>query len=132
MRPAWRPIPSEAAPAGMVEVMKRHKSLYPLSHDHHHALVQARQLNLASAQTAQNASREAAEQFVAFWEDDLQNHFRQEEEILLPVLEKYAPQECAEIRETLRQHSEIRRLIDALNAELTRHGAIDAGLLGQI
>src|SRR5262245_46458605 len=112
--------------------MKRHKSLYPLSHDHHHALVQARQMNLASVQTIQDASHAAAEQFIAFWEGDLQNHFRQEEEILLPVLETYVAQDCAEIRETLRQHTGIRRLIDALNTELTRHGAIDPVLLGQI
>jgi hemerythrin-like domain-containing protein len=112
--------------------MKRHKSLYPLSHDHHHALVQARQLNLAGAQTGQDVPRAAAEQFMSFWEGDLQNHFRQEEDILLPVLETYVAQDCAEIRETLRQHTEIRRLIDALNTELTSHGAINAVLLGQI
>ena len=112
--------------------MKRHKGLHPLSHDHHHALVQARQLNLAGAQTEQGVAHAAAEQFIAFWEGDLQNHFRQEEDILLPVLETYVARDCAEIRETLKQHTEIRRLIDELKTELTRHGAIDAVLLGQI
>jgi len=112
--------------------MKRHKSLYPLSHDHHHALVQARELNLASAEAGQDASDAAAERFAEFWESDLQRHFRQEEQILLPALEKYVPPNCAEIAKTLREHEEIRRLVAALNRGLTQRVGADRGQLGQL
>jgi hemerythrin-like domain-containing protein len=116
----------------MSEAMKRHKSLYPLSHDHHHALVQARQLSLASAQAGQDVPVAAAVRFIEFWEAILQKHFRQEEEILLPVLEKYVAQDCAEIAKTLSQHEELRRLIAALNGELAQRTGIDTTLLGQV
>jgi len=114
----------------MPEAMKRHKSLYPLSHDHHHALVQARRLSLAGAQAGQGARRVTAERFIEFWESDLQRHFRQEEEILLPVLGKYVARDCAEILKTLGQHDEIRRMIAALDRALAQRADADAGLLG--
>jgi hypothetical protein len=40
--------------------MKRHQSLYPLSHNHHHALVQALNLDKAGAGDDQAGVREAA------------------------------------------------------------------------
>jgi hemerythrin-like domain-containing protein len=118
-------------PAGF-EDMKRHKSLYPLSHDHHHGLVHARQLSLAGAQAERDSSEATAERFIEFWESDLQRHFQQEEEIVLPLLDQYVTSECAEVRETLRQHTEIRRLIAGLNSEPEKQEVPDLGLLSQI
>lgn len=88
--------------------MKRHKSLYPLSHDHHHALVQARKLRLASSDPSIRSFYQAAEGFIAFWDSRLQPHFRQEEEILLPLLTKYSSADREEIIETFKQHHDIR------------------------
>ena len=57
--------------------MKRDPSLVPLSHDHHHALVQARRL------------REGAEpgaSFLRFFSEETIRHFCEEEERLFPAL----------------------------------------------
>src|SRR6266542_5670451 len=95
--------------------MKRHQSLYPLSHDHHHALVPALTLDQAGAGDDQAGLREAASRFADFWRSDLQRHFAQEEQIVLPLLAKYKAADADEIRETLEQHSAIARLIGELN-----------------
>lgn len=109
--------------------MKRHRSLYPLSHDHHHALVQALYLDKVGAGDDQAGFREAAARFADFWRSDLQRHFLQEEQIVLPLLAKYKAADVAEIRETLEQHSAIARLISELNEKLARGEMIEASLL---
>ncbi len=109
--------------------MKRHRSLYPLSHDHHHALVEARNLDVAGAGGDQDGLREAAVRFAGFWESDLQKHFAQEEQIVLPLLASYTSADGDEIRQTLEQHSAITRLIGELNEKLARREAIEASLL---
>ena len=109
--------------------MKRHQSLYPLSHDHHHALVQALNLNKAGAGDDQAGLREAAARFADFWRCDLQRHFAQEEQIVLPLLAKYKAADAAEIKDTLEQHSAIARLIHELNEKLARREMIEASLL---
>lgn len=114
------------------ENMKRHQSLYPLSHDHHHALVQALNLDKAVAGDDQADLREAAARFAGFWKSDLQSHFAQEEQIVLPLLAKYKAADAAEIRETLEQHSAITRLIGELNEKLARSETIEARLLSSL
>jgi iron-sulfur cluster repair protein YtfE (RIC family) len=109
--------------------MKRHQSLFPLSHDHHHALVQALNLEKAGAGDDQAGLREAAARFADFWKSDLQRHFAQEEQIVLPLLAKYKAADAAEIKDTLEQHSAIARLIDELNEKLARREMIEASLL---
>ncbi len=111
--------------------MKRHPSLHPLSRDHHHALVQARKLSLAAATNDPGQVQPAAEGFAAFWESDLQAHFAQEERIVLPLLARAAP-DSDEIRETLNQHAEIRRLVAGLNDKLARRAALEASLLAAL
>lgn len=113
--------------------MKRHQSLYPLSHDHHGALVRALNLERACAAGDQAGLREAASRFAGFWRGDLQRHFEQEEQVVLPLLAKYKAADAAEIRETLEQHSAIARLIGELEEKLAlQDGAIEAGLLTNI
>ena len=56
--------------------MKRSKALIPLSHDHQHGLAVALDLTRATEETA----AAAAGAFVAFWRDEGQRHFREEEE----------------------------------------------------
>ena len=65
--------------------MKRHASLVPLSHDHHHALVEARRLGKAADGT-DAARRKAAADFVRFFSTETVRHFREEEEQLFPAL----------------------------------------------
>lgn len=106
--------------------MKRHKSLHPLSWDHHHALVEARRLRLAES------GREAAERFIEFWQQSLQNHFREEEEILLPLFARFTQPDRAEIIETLAQHVDIRRRIDDVIDRLGSGDMIDSASLKEL
>jgi hemerythrin-like domain-containing protein len=100
--------------------MKRHKSLYPLSHDHHHALVQARNLRIAFSDPSLSSFDHATGDFIAFWDSHLELHFRQEEEILLPVFSKYSSADRSEILETLKQHLEIRQAIGQLRTKINQ------------
>jgi Hemerythrin HHE cation binding domain len=61
--------------------MKRHPALVPLSHDHHHALVEARRLRQAA--DAPDAAAAAAA-FLRFFAQETVPHFREEEELLFP------------------------------------------------
>src|SRR5690349_10756116 len=109
--------------------MKRHQGLYPLSRDHHHALVQARNLSLAAAANESDNLAQAAEHFAGYWESDLQAHFSQEEQVLLPLLAKHTSVDGVEIQETLRKHAEIRRLVAEVISRLTRREMLEANLL---
>lgn len=109
--------------------MKRHPSLYPLSHDHHHALVQARNLGIAAQSDSPNSLKDAALIFIEFTHSQLQLHFEKEERFLLPLLAMKTPTDSPAIRETLDQHMQIRRLIEDLNDRLTKDESIDANSL---
>ncbi|MCO6434697.1 hemerythrin HHE cation binding domain-containing protein [Nitrosomonas nitrosa] len=99
--------------------MKRHKSLYPLSHDHHHALVQAKNLRIAAKNADDKETlRQVAMQTITYWSNDLCAHFRQEEVILLPVFARHTTADHPEIVETLRQHDDIRAAVDQLKNDL--------------
>jgi hypothetical protein len=65
--------------------MKRSNALAQLSRDHHRGLVVARQLNGATRATA-SAARDA---FLAFWEQEGREHFRVEEDVLLPAFARH-------------------------------------------
>lgn len=86
--------------------MKRHPALHDLARDHHHALVHS--LNIKRAETAEQL-REAAVALVKLWNDDLIFHFREEEEVLLPVISRHgSPTDNADIRRMLDDHAYLR------------------------
>jgi len=64
--------------------MKRHAALIPLSHDHHHALVEARRLRLAADR--EDDPEPAAAAFTAFFAAVSVPHFREEEETMFRSL----------------------------------------------
>ena len=64
--------------------MKRHEALIPLTHDHHHALAQARRLHSA-AEGTDGDRLTGSRDFLAFFDDDTIRHFREEEEVLFPL-----------------------------------------------
>lgn len=109
--------------------MKRHQSLYPLSHDHHAALVQARNLLVVAAADDGGNLESAAQRFAGFWQNELQRHFEQEEQLALPLLARHTSADHAAIAETLQQHADIRRLIDELTIALARQEELAASLL---
>jgi hypothetical protein len=91
--------------------MNRHPALAELSRDHHQALVVARDLRRASpVRTAGPATA-----FLAFWAADCRDHFRLEEEILLPAYAMHgAPDHPAVVR-MLIDHMVIRRDVELVS-----------------
>jgi hemerythrin-like domain-containing protein len=63
---------------------KRHARLIPLTHDHHHALAQARRLRIAAGGDGADLLARATE-FFRFFHDETIRHFREEEEIVFPL-----------------------------------------------
>lgn len=100
--------------------MKRHRALIPLSHDHHHALVEARRLRRAADGSD---SREAATAFLRFFAIETVRHFREEEELLFPTVVGFA-----EARESLVQalleHQHLHALAVRLRERLDGGGAM--------
>ena len=86
--------------------MRRHPALVALSHDHHHALVHARRL------------REGDDSgFAEFFARDLVRHFRQEEEVVFPLLAEVGD-EPPELAQALLEHARIRALARRPGPEL--------------
>jgi hemerythrin-like domain-containing protein len=86
--------------------MKRSSALAPLSRDHHHALVVAARLRRVTPLTAEPA-RDA---FLAYWRQEGREHFREEEEILLPAYGQHANPHHPLIARVLCEHVAIRAL----------------------
>lgn len=110
--------------------MKRHDGLQPLSREHHPALVQAKRLRDFAGNAAQ--ARELGLAFVGFWDADIAQHFRDEEELLLPLLAQHAGDDAAEILETLAQHVQLRRAVMQLRRLLAADATIAAPLLNAL
>ena len=99
--------------------MKRAPELRDLSDHHHQGLVQARQLRRAATGEVASALEETSETFLEFWQEETTAHFREEEEVLLPVLTRYGGDVGGEpIAEMLAQHAQIRGLVMELSDEL--------------
>jgi hemerythrin-like domain-containing protein len=109
--------------------MKRHSSLIPLSHDHHHGLVQARQLRRA-ADGDTTTRRAATASFLRFFSDESVRHFRQEEERLFPALVDVASAEELLVKALL-DHQRLHSLVARLDQDLGR-GATDAELMREL
>ena len=75
--------------------MKRHRSLVPLSHDHHKALVQGRRLQRVGEDSDAGT---VARAFLRFFARETVRHFREEEELLFPAV-----RDCPAAREPLTQ-----------------------------
>ena len=76
----------------------------PLSHDHYHALVQARRLRCAAEGPG---SSTAASAFLRFFASETVGHFRAEEELLFPAVVDF-PEAREPIVQALLEHQRIR------------------------
>jgi hemerythrin-like domain-containing protein len=90
--------------------MKRHPALQPLSRDHHHALAVARRLRRATDETA----GETVGVFLAHWHTEEKQHFRLEEEVLLPAFAVHGDPHHPAVVRMLIDHMLIRRDVDRL------------------
>lgn len=98
--------------------MRRHPALIPLSHDHHHALVQARRARLGADADAGERLR-AADETVRFFEAETLEHFREEEERFFPLLaEGGEPPEL--VVRALADHCVLHAAIEGLRGGLER------------
>ena len=92
----------------------RDASLIPLTHDHHHALAACRRLRLA-ADESESARALGARAFLEFFGTDGVAHFREEEELLFPLIveDEDALATLSRVMiEHLRLHAAVRHLSD--------------------
>jgi len=112
--------------------MKRHRGLHALSQHHHFALTQAllmRRAAQAPAGRRAAALRETAQQFLRFWKKTGQQHFREEEEILLPAYARHTrlDRDPAAMR-LLAEHAQIRAQVQQLEGSLEADGVAEEGV----
>jgi hemerythrin-like domain-containing protein len=95
---------------------KRHSSLIPLSHDHHHGLVLAFRLRegLPGNRKSSDSPQEQAEDAVRFFHDNLVAHFRAEEEALFPAIRTCVPHAATLLDTLTAEHSEMRARVENL------------------
>lgn len=91
--------------------MKRAAALISLSHDHQHALAVALQLRRADDP---GAARRA---FLDFVTSEGEEHFRIEEEVLLPFVAGEVPADDPDVARVLREHAQLREHARRLSAE---------------
>jgi iron-sulfur cluster repair protein YtfE (RIC family) len=99
---------------------KRHESLIPLTHDHHHALAEARRLQLAAGRDTPDRVA-AADTFLEFFGTETIGHFREEEEEIFPLVIDAAEAKDPLIR-LLLDHVQIHGLVGRLQVELAGDG----------
>ena len=93
---------------------RRHDALIPLSQDHHRALHEARLLKKAA--DADDAERVSASRgFIQFFRDDSIQHFREEEEIIFPVVALEADAPMEDIARVVTEHVRLHALVRALD-----------------
>lgn len=85
--------------------MKRSDALAPLSRQHHQGLFAAMKLKRADAAGADDAR--AA--FVDYWEREGRDHFRVEEEVLLPAYARHGEHDHPAVVRVLVDHVDLRR-----------------------
>jgi hemerythrin-like domain-containing protein len=93
--------------------MKRSEALRSLSRDHYQALVVARDLRQAEDPP------KAARQFLEFWKQHGEPHFRIEEEVLLPCWALLGTVNAEAAARLAREHLRIRRAAMALGSGRT-------------
>ena len=96
--------------------LRRHPALQDLSRHHHHALVAAQKLLKCDP----SAAASAVEHLRGFWSTAGNEHFREEEQLLLPAYEPYGDIDDPDIVRVLTDHVRIRSLVSrALRGGLT-------------
>src|SRR5699024_3872957 len=86
----------------------RHEALQPLSRHHHQALVVALQAKRIGTDKSKLTVDKMKQEIETFWVDGGNQHFQEEEEIVLPVYAQYKSINHPEIIEMLLEHVKIR------------------------
>jgi iron-sulfur cluster repair protein YtfE (RIC family) len=93
--------------------MKRHPALHPLSHDHHKGLILAQQLKKDAPQyKGMPSTLEGKKDYaISFYESELVQHFKDEEEILFPLVKNKNGDVDKMILELISEHGKMESLI---------------------
>jgi hypothetical protein len=109
---------------------RRNDALIPLTHDHHHALAQARRLRDVSQLDDVTEQRNLANDFVNFYFGRAIRHFHEEEELFFaPLIDEPRAQEF--VVRAVSDHLRLHALVRAVKRQLS-DGAADSDTLGQI
>lgn len=94
---------------------KRHESLIPLSHQHHHGLVMSRRLRQQPEDDPNRSAATAAlaRELIEFFDHDLTPHFAAEEEALFPAMEEQLGSLLI-IDQLRREHQQMAAIIERL------------------
>lgn len=92
---------------------KRSAPLIPLSHEHHKALFVCMGLRRATAETAS----EQRDEFLEFWSEHGEPHFRREEEVLFSGFTEHCGEQHPLVDQALDDHRRIRASALALESE---------------
>ena len=110
--------------------VKRDPALIPLTHDHHDALAQARRLRIAA--TGEAAHRgDAAAAFLEFFDTEAISHFREEEELLFPLLVEVSATVPDLLQRVLVEHIQIHCLVRRLRLDL-KSSTVGAGIMLEV
>lgn len=94
--------------------LRRDPALVPLSHDHHHALVQSARLRDAAAGEP-GPALEVGRAFIHHWHRAMIGHFEDEEQVLFPAVRAARGEDVARL---LEEHAEIAGLVVELESTL--------------
>ncbi len=128
MSESGSPLPSvEPAPFMPVpgRARRRSEALAELSREHHHALAQAIALKRATHESAVAVW----EAFLAFWNDEGNEHFAEEEGLLLPTYARFADPAHPAVGRTLLEHVLIRAKVAEI-AEISPPPVTELARLG--
>ena len=91
---------------------KRHPSLVPLSHEHHHGLLLAFRIKhgLPKTRRPHDSPQEQEADTVRFFQKSLVPHFGAEADILFPAIRAVRPQASALLDRLIQEHTAMREL----------------------
>jgi hypothetical protein len=108
----------------------RHETLIPLTHDHHHALAQAKKLREVGEMTDRAERQNVANDFLNFYFGRAVRHFHEEEELFFaPLIDD--PEARDLVLRAVSDHLRIHALVRTVKRQLTS-GAADGETLGEI
>ena len=112
--------------------MKRHPALHTLSHDHHQGLILAQQLKKGAPQykgmpSTLEGKRDYA---LSFYKNELVQHFKDEEEILFPLVKNKNIDLDTMISEIISEHRKMESLVKELENTANLEDLLDE--LGQL
>ena len=109
---------------------RRHDSLIPLTHDHHHALAQARRLKDIPKIEGDNERRSAANDFINFYFGRAVRHFHEEEELFFaPLVDD--PEARDLVVRAISDHLRLHAMVRTMKRDLSE-GRVDDELLTQV